>query len=94
MSSLRTVYHMRVSQIIDHTPLVRELVITTEAPNEFIFKAGQFVMLNVPQGEAKPVLRAYSIASDDRIKNGFRLLFKFVENGIASTFVWNLKGGE
>lgn len=94
MSSARTIYHMKVEQIIDHTPTVRELVIKTDSSSEFKFKAGQFVMLNIPQGEAKPVLRAYSIASDDRIKNGFRLLFKFVENGIASTFVWNLKGGE
>ncbi|WII73779.1 FAD-binding oxidoreductase [Bdellovibrio sp. 22V] len=94
MSSARTIYHMRVEQIIDHTPTVRELVLKTETPAEFSFKAGQFVMLNIPQGEAKPILRAYSISSDDRIKNGFRLLFKFVENGVASTFVWNLKGGE
>ncbi|WP_413574957.1 FAD-binding oxidoreductase [Bdellovibrio sp. HCB290] len=94
MSSARTVYHMKVEQIIDHTPTVRELVLKTETPAEFKFKAGQFVMLNVPQGEAKPVLRAYSISSDDRNPHGFRLLFKFVENGIASTFVWNLKGGE
>lgn len=94
MSSARKIYHMRVEQIIDHTSTVRELVLKTEHPEEFVFKAGQFVMLNVPQGEAKPVLRAYSIASDERSKNGFRLLFKFVENGMASTFVWGLKGGE
>lgn len=94
MSSLRTIYHMKVTEIIDHTPTVRELVIKTETPAEFSFKAGQFVMLHVPQGEAKPALRAYSIASEDKIKNGFRLLFKYVENGLASQFVWNLKGGE
>ncbi|MGZ3775652.1 MAG: FAD-binding oxidoreductase [Pseudobdellovibrionaceae bacterium] len=94
MSSVRTIYHMRVEQIIDHTPTVRELVLKTDNPQEFSFKAGQFVMLNVPQGEAKPILRAYSIASDDRNKDGFRLLFKFVENGIASNFVWGLKGQE
>lgn len=94
MSATRTIYHMRVTQIIDHTPSVRELVLKADSPAEFSFKAGQFVMLNVPQGEAKPVLRAYSIASDDHQKDGFRLLFKFVDNGIASTFVWSLKGGE
>lgn len=94
MSAARTVYHMRVTEIIDHTPGIRELVLKTETPGEFSFRAGQFVMLNVPQGEAKPILRAYSIASDDRNKNGFRLLFKWVENGAASTFVWALKGGE
>lgn len=94
MSSTRKIYQMTVEQIIDHTPTVRELVLKAQEPAEFVFKAGQFVMLNVPQAEGKPVLRAYSIASDDRIKNGFRLLFKFVENGIASTFVWSLQGGE
>ena len=94
MSSARKIYQMTVEQIIDHTSTVRELVLKAQEPAEFVFKAGQFVMLNVPQAEGKPVLRAYSIASDDRIKNGFRLLFKFVENGIASTFVWSLQGGE
>jgi CDP-4-dehydro-6-deoxyglucose reductase len=94
MSSARAIGHLKVHEIIDHTPTVRELILKTETPSEFSFKAGQFVMLHVPQGEAKPALRAYSIASDDRIKNGYRLLFKFVENGLASTFVWALKGGE
>lgn len=93
MSSARTIYKMKVSEIIDHTPSVRELVIRTEEPSEFNFKAGQFVTLHVPQ-EPKPALRAYSIASDDAQKNGFNLLFKYVENGIASQYVWGLKGGE
>lgn len=94
MSSARTIYHMKLDQIIDHTPTVRELVIKTDSPSNFSFKAGQFVMLNVPQGEAKPALRAYSIASEEQNKNGFRLLFKFVDNGVASKFVWGLSGGE
>jgi NAD(P)H-flavin reductase len=85
---------MKLDHIIDHTPTVRELVIKTDSPSNFSFKAGQFVMLNVPQGEAKPALRAYSIASEEQNKNGFRLLFKFVDNGVASKFVWGLSGGE
>lgn len=90
--SARRIYEMTVTEIIDHTPTVRELIIKSET--SFVFKAGQFVMLNVPNGEAKPLLRAYSIASDDRIENGFRLLFKFVENGAASNYVWGLTGNE
>ncbi len=43
MSSARTIYHMRVKQIIDHTANVRELVLKTESPAEFKFKADQFV---------------------------------------------------
>lgn len=94
MASPRTIYQMKVEELRDHTSNVRELVMKCVDPVEFKFRAGQFVMLHVPQGEGKPALRAYSIASDERDGTGFRLLFKFVENGIASTFVWGLKGGE
>ncbi|MGZ3744975.1 MAG: ferredoxin--NADP reductase [Pseudobdellovibrionaceae bacterium] len=94
MSAARTIYSMKIEKIIDHTPTVRELVLKAESPESFHYRAGQFVMLQVPVPESKPALRAYSIASDDRIKTGFRLLFKFVENGLASTYVWSLKGGE
>ena len=96
MSNLRTIHSMKISEIIDHTPNVRELVIETQNSDEFIFRAGQFVMLHVPvpQVDGKPALRAYSIASEEQNKKGFRLLFKFVENGIASHFVWGLKGAE
>jgi CDP-4-dehydro-6-deoxyglucose reductase len=93
MSSARTIHKMKVEKIIDHTPSVRELVIRTDEPAEFGFKAGQFVMLHVPQDEGKPALRAYSIASDERDRKGFRLLFKFVETGVASTYVWKLEEG-
>lgn len=93
MSSARTIYKTKVSEIIDHTPSVRELVIQTQDPQQFQFKAGQFVTLHVPQ-EPKPAMRAYSIASDDRQKDGFRLLFKHIEGGVASNYIWGLKGQE
>lgn len=90
----RTIYSMTIEKIIDHTDYVRELILKTNNPEEFHFRAGQFVMLHVPQPEGKPLLRAYSIASAEHSKNGFNLLFKYVENGKASEFVWNLKGHE
>lgn len=93
MSNPRQVYQMKVTELIDHTPSVRELVLQAVEPGNFLFKAGQFVTLHVPQ-EPKPALRAYSIASDDRIHNGFRLLFKHVPQGVASTYIWSLKGDE
>jgi NAD(P)H-flavin reductase len=94
MSATRIVYSMKVEKVIDYTHNVRELVLKTETPADFAFKAGQFVMLHVPVEGAKPALRAYSIASSEKDKSGFRLIFKFVENGLASTYVWALKGGE
>ena len=82
---------MRVARVADYTPEIRELFIECDEP--FKFRAGQFVMLHVP-AEPKALLRAYSLASDARDQNKFRLVFKFVEGGPASQFVWTLKGGE
>ena len=90
----RVIYNMHLQEIIDHTANVRELVLKCKEPQSFQFKAGQFVMLHVPQAEGKPALRAYSIATDDRDLTGYRLLFKYVETGKASEFVWSLKGDE
>lgn len=90
----RILRKMQVTKIVDHTPLFRELFIETREPETFQFQAGQFVMLHVPVEGAKPALRAYSIASDDRNERGFRLVFKAVETGLATNFVWALKGGE
>lgn len=95
MSNLRFLYNFKVNQIIDHTPEIRELILELTNQPEFKFRAGQFVMLHVPvEGAPKPALRAYSIASTDEQTNGFKLVFKFVENGVASKFVWSLKGEE
>jgi NAD(P)H-flavin reductase len=92
--SARQIYQMKLTSVRDLTHNVREVIVEAQDPAQFNFKAGQFVMLHVPQAEGKPALRAYSIASDERISNGFVLLFKYVENGVASKFVWSLKGGE
>lgn len=89
----RQIYKMRVTEIRDYTPAIRELFLQCEDPAEFQFRAGQFVMLHVPT-DAKPALRAYSIASSEHCKNGYRLIFKYVDNGLASEYVWKLKGGE
>lgn len=91
----RTIRQMRVAKIIDYNPHIRELFIETVEPSEFRFKAGQFVMLHVPEeGKPKPALRAYSIASSQANNRGFQLIFKWVDNGLASKYVWALAGGE
>lgn len=89
----RQIYKMRVTEIRDYNPMIRELFLKCEEPTEFQFRAGQFVMLHVPT-DTKPALRAYSIASAEQKKDGYRLIFKYVDNGIASEYVWKLKGDE
>jgi CDP-4-dehydro-6-deoxyglucose reductase, E3 len=99
--STRISYKFKLEKIVDHTYQVRELFLKLIPPSDtnqsFQFKAGQFVSLHVPNPtdpNGKPVLRAYSIASQEQRTDGFQLLFKHVENGIASTYVWGLKGEE
>lgn len=92
--SLRTLYEFKVTKIIDHTAQIRELYLELVNLPAFQFKAGQFVMLHVPVLDSKPALRAYSIASTDENKKGFKLIFKYVDKGIASQFVWNLNESE
>jgi CDP-4-dehydro-6-deoxyglucose reductase, E3 len=83
----------RLSKINDLTPSVRELVFELVEPTEFKFRAGQFVMLHIPQ-EGKLVQRAYSIASADTETHEFKLVIKYYELGVASSWVKTLKGGE
>lgn len=90
----RIIYDFKINKITDHTPQIRELDLSICGDHDFQFKAGQFAMLHVPTISEKPALRAYSIATTDENKKGFRLIFKFVENGIASQYVWALKGDE
>jgi CDP-4-dehydro-6-deoxyglucose reductase len=91
----RIQYQFKINKIIDHTSEIRELYLELTNQPTFTFKAGQFAMLHVPvEGSEKPALRAYSIASTEEQKNGFKLIFKFVEGGVASKFVWDLKGDE
>ena len=80
---------MIVKEITDHTPTVRELVV--HSPKPFNFKAGQFVMLHFDH-EGKEEKRAYSIASTAKSEEGFRLLFKYVDQGKASQYVWKMEG--
>lgn len=89
----RVIYKMRVAQVRDYTPRIRELFLECSEPQNFKFRAGQFVMLHVP-ADPKPLLRAYSIASGEQQTNGYRLVFNYVDGGAASKFVWTLKGGE
>lgn len=95
----RIIYNYKINKITDHTKQIRELDLQLISHPEFKFKAGQFVMLHVPQFDengnpAKAALRAYSIATTEHDSQKFRLIFKFVDNGVASKYVWGLKGDE
>ena len=62
-------------------------------PPTLEFKAGQFVILNVPKNGAV-VKRAYSIASPPYEQGILECAIQHVEGGIASTYLWQLKEGD
>ncbi len=74
-------------------------------PPKIEFKAGQFIILNVPKGLPAPpgggaqaggavVKRAYSIASPPHEPTAIELCIQHVEGGVASTYFWKLKEGD
>lgn len=72
---------------------VRSFRIKLVEPPTIEFQAGQFVIINVPKNGAV-IKRAYSIASPPHEPATIELCIQHVEAGIASTYFWNLKGGE
>lgn len=62
-------------------------------PPKLEFKAGQFIILNVPKSGAT-VKRAYSIASAPHEPGAVELSVQKVESGIASTYFWALREGD
>lgn len=93
MSNKRVIFKTKITKILDHTELIREIFVEVLPPHEFQFRAGQFAMLHIPHAE-KPVLRAYSVSSDDRETKKFSLIFKKVPGGTASTYIWNSLVGD
>lgn len=95
LSSKRLIHTAKVNEILPHTELIKEFIFDNETPKEFVFRAGQFLMIHVPNPEGgKNSLRAYSLASGEQNNNSFRLLIKYIPNGIASEYFWKLNPGE
>ena len=87
-----TQYRATVERIESLSYNVRSFRLRLLEPTKLDFKAGQFIIMNVPH-EGKVVKRAYSVASPPH-DVGVELCIQHVESGIASTWFWKLKEGE
>ena len=87
-----TQYRATVERIESLSYNVRSFRLRLVEPPKLDFKAGQFIIMNVPH-EGKTVKRAYSVASPPH-DPGVELCIQHVESGIASTWFWKLKEGE
>ena len=88
-----TIYRATVEQIDSLSYNVRGFRFKFVEPPTLTFKAGQFIILNVPKNGAT-VKRAYSIASAPQDPRAIELCIQHVEGGIASTYFWSLKPGD
>jgi ferredoxin-NADP reductase len=58
------------------------------------FKAGQYVIFHIPQGEGYAARRLYSMASSPDQKDEFSLIVEIVPNGVASEFFMKMNIGD
>ncbi len=87
---LKEFYSMKLYKKTVIAENVFELIF--ERPENFSFRAGQFVQFKIPSAEGE-VLRSYSIASAPA-KSEITFCVKLVKNGVASHFFTLLKEGE
>ncbi len=87
-----TAYRATVERIDSLSYNVRGFRFKLLEPPKIEFKAGQFIIVNVPK-DGGVVKRAYSVASPPHEPQAIELSIQKVEGGIASTYFWGLKEG-
>ena len=56
-------------------------------PASLRFRSGEFVMIGLPGDHGKPILRAYSMATDPGDPRHIELMVRHVPNGVCSTWI-------
>jgi ferredoxin-NADP reductase len=86
-------FDSKVLDIIDETEQVKRFIIEFNKDIPLNFRAGQFVMINMPI-PAKITHRSYSIASAPCTDNVFELVIVLNPQGLGTPWMWeNLKPG-
>ena len=76
-----------IVDIIDETEKVKRFFIKVPDEIPFSFKAGQFIMLDLPL-DSKYTNRSYSIASAPSQDNIFELCIVLNEKGLGTPLLW------
>lgn len=84
-------FDARIIKIIDETPSVKRFYFKVEDPEAYTYKAGQFVMLDLPI-ESKVHTRSYSIASAPNNDKEFELIIVHKPGGLGTEFLWKNVG--
>lgn len=87
-------YEAEIINIIDETDNVKRFFIKMPDDIKFTFKAGQFIMINLPI-DHKYKNRSYSIASAPNEENWFELCIVLNPPGVGTPYMWeNYKIGD
>ncbi|MBT3274811.1 MAG: 2Fe-2S iron-sulfur cluster binding domain-containing protein [Spirochaetales bacterium] len=86
-------YRATVSLVKELTYDIKEVNFQLIEPVEIKHRPGQYVQI-MAQGPEGPVFRAYSISSPSSKHDGIQLIVRLVPEGIASTYIHNLKEGD
>ena len=78
---------------VELSPSVRHFVFTREDGEKLDYKSGQFISLHLEK-DGKEYKRNYSIANIDINANTLELALAFVDNGLASTKLFNMNTGD
>lgn len=81
-------YTATVTNIIQETPSVRRFFLEFEDLEEFEFKAGQYVKVDMPI-KSKKTYRQYSIASEPKGDNKIELLIVYNPEGLGTGYLFN-----
>ena len=82
-------YDATIVNIIDENDVVKRYFIKVPEERPFSFKAGQFVMVDLPI-DSKYTNRSYSIASAPTNDNTFELCIVINPKGIGTPYMWRI----
>ena len=87
-------YTLRLLWSRNLTPTVKHLAFQREDGQSPLFQAGQFITLHIPTPAGKVAHRSYSLANPPNADGILEMAAAFIEGGLASTLLFNLKEGE
>jgi ferredoxin-NADP reductase len=86
-----TFYDAEVLEIIEETESLRRYIVCVNELERFEFRAGQFVMLDLPIN-TRVTTRSYSIASEPAQSNTFELLIVLKPGGAGTEYIFSQVG--
>ncbi len=86
-------YRARVSRLVTLTHDIKEINFELLDSEELEHRPGMYIQVQAPSPDG-PVFRAYSISTPVYTKNEVQIIVRLIPDGIASTYLHNLKEGD